>query len=178
MIVPQKGVDYWRLLRVFQSEIRVEIAKLLLRCEMATLSEILTKLEHDHGWKLTPPGVLKHMRKLENAGIVRSGSGGIILPKPDARKTVYLLEGKERVKKIVEQLDTEILKMLQAGMIFSKARMLSRKIDICGVPRYAGEKKHLDSLISECESEKVNSCLTEDEKRNVKLWRMLLKLLE
>ena len=151
--------------------------KLLLQCEMASLSEIAEKLEHDHGWKITLPGLFKHMKKLENAGIIRTGSGGIIEVYLDARKTIYLLEGKERVEKILEQLDTEVVGMLQAGAIFHRTAMLSRKIHMRGYLT-TGDRNRLNSLLTECESEEVGSYLTEDEKRKLKLWRMMMEFLE
>jgi DNA-binding Lrp family transcriptional regulator len=143
---------------------------------MASLSEIAEKLEHDQGRKITLPGVLKHMKKLEKAGIVRQESG-IYLKEPDARKTIYLLEGKERVEKILKQLETSVGDLLRAGVIFSRTAKLARKIQ--GItPRHTGERERLESLLAQCESEKIYSYLTEDEKKKVKLWRMMTTLLE
>ena len=150
--------------------------KLLLQCEMASLSEIAEKLEHDHGWKITLPGLFKHMKKLEIAGIVRKESGGLILDEPDARKTIYLLEGKERVEKILEQLGG-VVEMLRAGVIFRKTATLSRKVQ-WGVHLCTREKDSLESLLAKCGSEKVFSHLTEDEKRKVKFWKRMMKLVE
>jgi len=143
---------------------------------MASLSEIAEKLEHNQDWKMTLPGVLKHLKKLEKAGIVRQESG-IYLKEPDARKTIYLLEGKERVEKILKQLESQISDLLQAGVIFSRTAKLARKIQ--GItPRQTGEREHFESLLTQCESEKIYNHLTEDEKKKVKLWRMMTTLLE
>ena len=67
--------DSWKLLRVFDNRVRVEIVRLLLRFEWRSLTDIAKKLESDFGWKMTLPGVLKHMRELEKSGIVRHESG-------------------------------------------------------------------------------------------------------
>ena len=168
--------DSWKFLRVFENEIRVEILKLLLQFEWRSLSDIARNLEHDFGWKITLPGLLKHMKELEAAGIVRHESG-IFAEKPDARKTIYLLEGKERVEKMLQQLEENIQKPLQAGVIFNKTAELARKVQRMSTRMVGEERKHLESLLAQCESEKVYQYLTEDEKKKVKLWRMMLGIL-
>lgn len=52
---------------------------------------------------MTLPGLLKHMRQLEEAGIVRHDSS-VFAKKPDATKTIYMLEGKERIEKLLMNL--------------------------------------------------------------------------
>ena len=169
-------IDFWKLLHVFESKVRVEIVRLLLEFEWRSLSDIAEKLEHDCGWKMTLPGVLKHMKELEDAGIVRRESG-IFAEKPDARKTIYLLEGKERVEKILRRLESDVGSLLVAGVVFSKTAKLARKVQRMG-PRLVGEEKaRLERLLGQCESEKVYGYLTDDEKKKVKLWRMMLTLL-
>jgi len=168
--------DLWKLLRVFENKVRVKIVKLLLQFEWRSLSDIARKLESDCGWKMTLPGVLKHMKELEDAGIVRRESG-VFAEKPDARKTMYLLEGKERVEKILQQLEDIILNPLQAGVIFKETAKLARKVQRMGPRPLREEIRQLESLLAQCESEKVQIHLTEDEKKKIKLWRMMIKLL-
>ena len=169
-------IDSWKLLHIFDNKVRVKIVKLLLQFEWRSLSDIAKKLESDCGWKMTLPGVLKHMKELENAGIVRHESG-VFAEKPDARKTIYLLEGKERVEKILQQLEDNVLNPLLAGVTFKETARLARKVQGMG-PRLAKEEmRHLESLLGQCESEKVQTYLTEDEKKKIKLWRMMTKLL-
>jgi len=176
MVNPEMKVDSWRLLYVFQNKVRVEILRLLLKCEMASLSEIAERLERMQGWRITLPGVLKHMKKLEEAGIVRQESG-VYLEEPDARKTIYLLEGKERVGKILGQLETCVGYLLHAGVVFSKTAGLARRIQ--RMPRkLTGERRRLESLLMQCESKNIYAHLTEDEKKKVKLWKMMTTLLE
>lgn len=167
--------DDWELLNVFANNVRVEIIKLLLKFEWRSLSEIAEKLEKS-GWKMTLPGVLKHMKELENAGIVRRESG-IFAEKPDARKTMYMLEGKERVEKIMRQLKENLRDPLHAGVIFSKTAEIARKVQGMG-PRMIREQKiQLENLLAQCESENVHPHLTEDEKKKVKLWRKMMEIL-
>jgi DNA-binding transcriptional ArsR family regulator len=170
-------VDFWKLLRVFENKIRVEIVKLLLQFEMISLSDIAKKLEGQYNRKMTLPGLLKHIKILEDAGIVQRESGAF-LPTPDARKTIYLLEGKERVKKILQQLEVNTGNLLLAGTIFSETAKLARKIQGIGDKLVKEETNRLQSLLAQCESEKIYNYLTEDEKKKVKLWRMMMTFLE
>lgn len=166
-------VDSWKFLHVFESEIRRGIVRLLLQFEWRSLSDIARGLERDFGRKITLPGVLKHMKELEDAGLVRRESG-IFIEKPDARKTIYLLEGKERVERILGQLENDVGNLLLVGVVFSETAKLVRKVQEIG-PRVAKEeRKRLESLLVQCESEKVYSCLTEDERKKVRLWRMMI----
>jgi len=170
-------VDFWKLLRVFGNETRVEIAKLLLQFEMMSLSDIAKKLEDEYGRKMTLPGLHKHIRILEDAGIVQQESGAF-LPIPDARKAIYLLEGKERVEKVLQQLEGNIGYLFLAGAIFSETTKLARKVLGKGDRLVREEGKRLESLLAQCESEKVYRHLTDDEKKKVKLWRMMMTFLE
>ena len=169
-------VDLWKLLHVFENKVRIEIVRLLLRFEYRSLSGIAEKLESDCGLKMTLPGVLKHLKELEDAGIVRHESG-VFAKKPDARKTLYILEGKERVEKLLQQLEENITNPLLAGKIFSETANLARKVQGMGPVVGKEGRERLESLLAECESEKVYSYLTEDEKKKVKLWRMMMRLL-
>jgi len=170
-------VDSWKLLHVFENKVRVAIVRLLLQFEWRSLSEIAKKLESDYGCKMTLPGVLKHMKELEDAGIVRRESG-IFAKVPDARKTLYMLEGKKRVEKVLQELEDNIVNPLAAGVIFSETAKLARKVQGIGVRVAREEKRRLKSLLARCESEKVDSYLTEDEKKKVKLWKMMMALME
>lgn len=167
-------VDSWKFLHVFESEVRRGIVRLLLKFEWRSLSDIARELESDFGRKISLPGVLKHMKELEDAGLVRRESG-IFTEKPDARKTIYLLEGKERVERILEQLEGNVGNLLSAGVVFSETAKLVRRVQEMGPRLVKVEKNRLESLLVQCESEKVYSCLTEDEKKKVRLWRMMIK---
>ena len=169
--------DSLKLLSIFTNNVRVKIIKLLLEFEWRSLSDIARKLEKDFGWKITLPGLLKHMRELEDAGIVRRESG-VFAKVPDARKTIYILEGKERVGKILKNLKS-IETPLLAGRVFAETARLARKIQGMGSTLITDEeKKRLESLINRCESNEINKYLTEDEKKKVKLWRMMMTLME
>jgi DNA-binding HxlR family transcriptional regulator len=174
---PELEVDLWKLLRVFESEIRVEIIRLLLQFEMISLSGIARKLEGQYGRKITLPGLFKHMKELEDAGIVQKESGAF-LPKPDARKTIYLLEGRERVEKILQQLERNVINLLLAGVIFSETTKLARRVQGIGGKLVKEERGRLESLLAQCESEKVYQRLSDSEKKKVKLWRMMITFLE
>ncbi|MCK4314039.1 winged helix-turn-helix transcriptional regulator [Candidatus Bathyarchaeota archaeon] len=162
---------------MFKSEVRRRIIKLLLQLEWRSLSDIAEKLENDYSLKITLPGLLKHMRQLEETGIVRHESG-VFAKKPDARKTVYMLEGKERVEKLLMQLEENVGNLLNAGVIFSKTAKKARIIQRMEPHMLKKEIDSFESLLAKCESKKVNSCLTEDEKKKVKLWRMMMQLLK
>jgi len=170
-------VSFWELLRVFSSRVRVEIVRLLLQFEMMSLSDIAKKLEDKYGRKMTLPGLLKHMKELEDAGIVQRESGAF-LPAPDARKTIYLLEGRERVEKVLQQLEGNVGNLLLAGAIFSETAKLARKVQGIRPKLVKEERKRFESLLALCESEEVCSHLTDDEKKKVKLWRMMTTFLE
>ena len=170
-------VDFWRLLRVFENNVRVEIVRLLLKFEMLSLSDVAKKLEVEYSRKITLPGLLKHMKELEGAGIVQRESGAF-LPTPDARKTVYWLEGKERVEKILRQLEDNVGNLLLAGALFSETAKLARKVQGTRHKLVKEEKERLEYLLNQCESERVHSHLTEDERKKVKLWRMMMTFLE
>jgi DNA-binding transcriptional ArsR family regulator len=170
-------VDSRKLLRVFESNVRVAIVRLLLQFEWRSLSEIARKLESDYGYRMSLPGLLKHMKELEDAGIVRQESG-VFAKEADARKTIYTLEGNERVEKVLQQLEDNVQNPLLAGLIFSQTSKLARRVQGIGAMVPKEEKRRLESLLGSCESEKIFSYLTEDEKKKVKLWRMMLALME
>jgi DNA-binding transcriptional ArsR family regulator len=173
----ESELNFWKLLRTFENIVRVEIVKLLLQFEMMSLSDVARKLEGELGRKITLPGLLKHVKILEDAGIVAKESGAF-LPTPDARKTVYLLEGKERVEKILKQLEGNVGNLLLAGALFSETTELVRKTQRTRHKLAEEERKRLEFLLDQCESERVYNNLTEDEKKKVKLWRMTITFLE
>ena len=170
-------VDSWKLLRVFENKVRVAIVRLLLQFEWRSLTEIAQKLESDYNYKMSLPGVLKHMRELEDAGIVRQESG-VFAKVSDARKTIYTLEGKNRVEKVLQQIEDNVANPLLAGLAFRETAELARRVEGIGSMVVKGEKRRLESLLELCESEKTFSHLTEDEKKKVKLWRMMMGLME
>jgi len=169
--------DFWKLLNIFESKVRRNIIKILLQLEWRSLSEISEKLENNYNLKITMPGLLKHMKQLEEAGIVRHESG-IFAKKPDARKTIYSIEGKERVEKLLQRLKKDVGNLLQTGLIFNETAKIARQIQGIGTNVSKEETERLKSLLTQCESQKINSYLTEDEKKKVKLWRMMIRLLE
>jgi DNA-binding transcriptional ArsR family regulator len=170
-------VDSWRLLRVFDSRVRVAIVRLLLQFEWRSLTEIAQKLASDYDCKMSLPGLLKHMRELEETGIVRQESG-LFAKVSDARKTIYTLEGKTRVEKVLQQIEDNVANPLLAGLVFSETAELARKVQGIGGMVAKEEKRRLNSLLGRCESEKIFSHLTEDERKKVKLWRMMMAMEE
>jgi hypothetical protein len=105
-------------------------------------------------------------------------SGGIVLKEPDARKAIYLLEGKERVEMILQQLEGNIKNFLLAGEIFNKTARLARRFLGMEERLFLEERKRFEFLLKQCESEGVYVYLTEDEKKKVKLWKMMTTYLE
>lgn len=176
-MVQSLEADFWKLLNIFDSKVRRDIIRLLLQLEWRSLSDISEKLENNYNLKITLPGLLKHMKQLEEAGIVRHESG-IFAKKPDARKTIYSLEGKERVEKLLQRLENDIGNLLQTGVIFNETAKIARRIQGMGTNVSKEKIERLKFLLAQCESEKVSDCLTEDEKKKVKLWRMMIRLLE
>jgi len=166
--------SFWKLLGVFENETRIEIIKLLLQIEWRSLSDIQRELAKRR-WKMTLPGVLKHMRELETAGLVRRESGAFI-EQPDARKTLYILEGKERVEKIMTQLESGIGNLLKCSITFSETAQLARRIQRMGSRSTERDIERLKSLLKKCESEEIKKHLTEDEIKKIKLWNMMLSL--
>jgi len=165
----------WRLLRVFESEVRVEIVRMLIEFEFRSLSEISGILEK-RGRKMTLSGVLKHMKELEKIGIVRS-EAGIFAETPDARKTIYFLEGRERVEKVLQHIQSDIADPLRAGLIFNEASKLARQLQGARHGLAGEERNQLESLLAKCESEEVSRHLTADEKKKLKLWRMIMAII-
>jgi predicted transcriptional regulator len=170
-------VDSWKLLHIFENKARVAVVRLLLQFEWRSLSEIAQKLDSDYGCRMSLPGLLKHMRDLQDAGIVRQESGALAKVS-DARKTIYTLEGRDRVKKVLQELEDNVVDPLSAGLVFSKTAELARKVQGMGGAVVKEEKKRLESLLESCESQKVFCYLSEDERKKVKLWRMMMALME
>lgn len=177
MDIQNKEIDLWKLMGLFDSKTRVQIIKMLLKVEWRSLSEIQRKLKSETGKEMTLPGVLKHMKELEQAGIVRRESGAF-MREPDARKTFYMLEGKERVEKIMNQLEVSVGGMLKAGVLFRQTANLARRIQGVGRRSTTQEKERLESLLARCWRREVSNYLTEDEKKKMKLWKMMLELEE
>jgi DNA-binding transcriptional ArsR family regulator len=169
-----KGSE-WQLLGVFQSEVRVEILKMLIKLEYRSLSEIARALE-ERGHKMTLSGVLKHMKELEKAGLVRSETG-IFGETPDARKTIYFLEGRERVEQVLRCLEIDVIGRLRAGMIFDETAKIARRVQGMNRPSVQDGKARLGYLLAGCASGKVYPYLTEDEKKKLGLWKLVLSAL-
>jgi DNA-binding transcriptional ArsR family regulator len=169
-------VDPWKLLRVFDNKVRVAIVRLLLQFEWRSLSEIAQKLESNYGYKMSLPGLLKHMRELEDAGIVRQESG-LFAKVADARKTIYTLEGRRRVEGMLQQLEENVANPLMAGLVFCETAGLARRIQGIEAGATREERRRLSSLLGSCESKKVFDYLTEDERKKVQLWRMMMSIM-
>jgi DNA-binding transcriptional ArsR family regulator len=165
----------WQLLSVFESEVRVEIVKALLASEFQSLSQIAEKLKN-RGLEMTLPAVTKHMKELEKTGIVRQESG-VFAKKPDARKTIYFLEGRERIERLMGDLETAVLKPLHAGAKFYEAAQFAREMQKMDQRLTGRDRKRFEALLRQCESDEVYTHLTEDEKKKLKLWRMMMSIL-
>lgn len=174
MSTAKKEKGFWKLLNVFENKVRIEIIRLLLQVEWRSLSDIARNLA-EKGWKMSLPGVLKHLKELERTGIVRRESGAF-MDKPDARKTIYMLEGKERVEKILDTLEKDVGAWLKVGVVFGQTAKLARRIHGMGTRVTDKEKEELTALLVECESETIRKHLTEDERKKLKLWKIMLSL--
>jgi len=107
---------------------------------------------------------------------VRS-EAGIFAETPDARKTIYFLEGPERVEKILQHLQSDIADPLRAGLTFNEASKLARQLQGARHGLAGEERNQLESLLAKCESEEVSKHLTADEKKKLKLWRMIMAVI-
>ena len=165
-------VKSWIQLGAFENKARIEIIHLLLNYEIMSLSEICHKLNETYNRKLTLPGLLRHMRKLEDVGLVRQESGGF-LPNPDARRRVYLIQGKERVEKILQSW-SELSETLKASTAFSKLTRMARTVFSRGMIPLGKDAAAFEKLLESCESEEIYANLTEDEKKKLKFWKMML----
>jgi repressor of nif and glnA expression len=163
----------WKFLSLFEDEARVQIIKILQKSEKLCLSDIAKLLEKE-GYTMRLPAVVKHVQKLEEAGILRSESGRLT-DKPDARKTMYILQGKERVKKVMNQLN-DIMNTLESGATYNETAKLALMIQTTRRTATEEETEKLKSLISKCESEEISPHLTTEEKENIKLWKTMLAL--
>lgn len=165
----------WRILSVFENEVRIGILRLLLEFEFRSLSEIAEDLA-GQGWKMTLSGVIKHMKELETAGLVRHQSG-VFADKPDARKRIYFLQGRERVETVLKDLKTDVLQPLRAGIAFYETAKLARAIQRIGHEPAEDDRKCLESLLAKCESKAIYVYLTEDERKKLRLWRMMMSII-
>lgn len=162
----------WSQLDVFESETRVQIVELLLHFEIMSLSEIRRRLIETYGHKITLSGLLKHMADLERVGIVRHDSG-IFREPPDARKSVYLIQGKDRVIRVLKTL-SGLGSELAAGKAFCELSRLARSVLAAGTIPQPRERKSLENLLQRCESEEMSIHLTEDETKKVRFWKTSL----
>jgi len=165
--------ENWNVLKVLQNEARLQIIKALLEVEELCLSDIARKLE-EKGYRMNLPAVVKHVHRLEEAQILRSRSGRVS-DEPDARKTIYSLQEKERMNEIMTQL-TSIRILFESGAIFSETAKLALRIQSNLSRATEEELKNLKSSLARCESKEIYKHLTEDEKTNLELWKMILEL--
>lgn len=166
----------WKIVKIFGSEVRVQILRLLLKGEIASLSDILRLLEKNYGIKLTISGLFKHMKVLEKTGLIRHESGGLALKEPDARKTIYLIENKERVQRILK-LEEQVVAHMRIALMFKKASEIAREIRGIG-PAYEKERKLLEAWLEKLEKERELGNLTEEEEDKIKLWKIITKYKE
>ena len=159
-------------LGVFESKARIEIIETLLNFEIMSLSEICKQLKETYARKITLPGLLRHMHELEKVGIVRQESGGF-LPAPDARRQVYIIEGKERVKEILLSWE-KLNKKLMAGIMFSELTKVARNVFASGTIPQDRERKMLEKMIEQCEAEEVACHLMDYEKKKIIFWKMMI----
>jgi hypothetical protein len=64
-----------------------------------------------------------------------------------------------------------------AGLVFRETADLARRIQGMGAVVTREERRRLSSLLESCESEKVFNYLTDDEKKKVQLWKMMMSLM-
>jgi hypothetical protein len=164
--------DPWVQMRVIESEARMEIIELLFEYQIISLSEMKTKLMEIYSHKITLPGLLRHIHELEKVGIIRQDSG-FFLPKPDTRKRVYIIQGKDRVKEILGSL-TKLKTKLTAGMVFSELSECARYLLSREPILQPNEREMLERMIEKCGSEDIFCHLTDDEKKKLKLYKLML----
>ena len=162
----------WRAnLSIFESRVRLEIIKILMEVDRLCMSDIARELEK-RGFHMNLPAVVKHVQKLEKIEILR-GASGSLTDEPDARKTIYTLQGKERVKRIMNQL-TNIENLLESGIAFNETAKMLLKVMSRGRRASKEELEQLRSQLIKCESRKIRKHLTEEEKENIELWKTML----
>lgn len=159
-------------LGIFESKARLEIIETLLEYQIMSLSEIRKKLKELHNRQITLPGLLRHMHELESVGIVSQESGGF-LPIPDARRKVYVIQGKDRVKEILRSWDN-LNKKLTAGVVFSELTKMARNVFASGTIPQPAERTALEKMLEKCESEEILCHLMEDEKKKILFWKMMV----
>jgi hypothetical protein len=159
-------------LAIFESKARLEIIETLLTYEIMSLSEIRKKLKELHNRQITLPGLLRHMHELESVGIVSQESGGF-LPTPDARRKVYIIQGKKRVKEILHSWNN-LNRKLTAGIVFSELTKMARNVFASGTIPQPKDTTALEKMLEKCESEEIMSHLMEDEKKKIMFWKMMI----
>ena len=174
-MIQKKKFDDWKILGVLASSVRTEILKLLLNFEFRSLTEISRELKH-LDWDMSLSGLLKHMKLLEEAGLVRHESG-IFAEKPDARKVLYCLEGRERIEELLDKVEKKVIGPLYAGVIFGNTAKMAHRVQGMRRDSFSREYERLKSLLSKCDSEEVYKFLTQDEKKKLKLWRMMISIM-
>jgi predicted transcriptional regulator len=120
------------------------------------------------------PAVIKHVRKLERARLLRSGSD-----ESDNRKTFYALQSKERVQEIMHCL-AKIRNLLASSATFEETARLANIVQasMSRATELESLRSRLTSQIEKCESKGVKEYLTMEEERNIPLWKMMLEMVE
>lgn len=165
--------DWLHQLGIFENKTNVTVIQLLLNYELISLSEIRKKLREIYKLEITLPGLLKHLRDLEEAGIVRQDPETAIM-RGDLRKNIYILQGKERVRDILQSWNVLSQKMV-AGQTFCDLVKVCRRVFISEVfPIQTNNRLIVEKLLARCESADVFGHLTEDEKMKIKFWKLML----
>jgi len=107
--------------------------------------------------KMTTPAVLKHLKVLEEVGLLVKIAG----PRP-AWKTI----GSSRVKEILSCFEEEIMKRIEAGKLFSKVQMKALIFDALD----ERERQEFKSDLVHLEHTEVYHLLTEAEKKKIQGW--------
>jgi hypothetical protein len=69
------------------------------------------------------------------------------------------------------------LKPLHAGAKFYEAAQFAREMQKMDQRLTGRDRKRFEALLRQCESDEVYTHLTEDEKKKLKLWRMMMSIL-
>lgn len=152
-----------KLLSVFLNETRIEILNLLLEKQWMNPKMIEEKLISEYNRKISTTGLLKHLKKLEQYGILKSQYG------LDARKRMFKIIERNRVKMVLNILETEVILRLEAGLLAKRIADLSLEIQrLSPVPR---RKKImlLKSLISRFDDSDLKRYLEKDERKKINL---------
>jgi predicted transcriptional regulator len=113
--------EYSNAISFLENEARIQVLKMLLKLDRLCQTDIAREL-YKMGYQMKFPAVIKHVRKLERARLLRSGSD-----ESDHRKTFYALQSKERVQEIMRCL-TRIRNLLASSSTFEETARLANMV--------------------------------------------------